>query len=256
MQSELQDRLEKERQFQNARVVAEREGRYEQREGFYFLAQRAIDRYHDAFGPVAGKRVVVVGCNEGGVQIHARNGAREVIGIDIADEPVRVLNEELAEDGLADVARAVVMNGEALDFEPGSVDLICCSGVLHHLDVDKAARNWARVLSKDGKVVMIEPMKWNPAIAAYRMLTPNMRTDDEHPLTPKDIAVLERHFGRVDVEPFVLTTLASLPVAYLAPALRDLVLPRLERLDDALVRRFPGLGYLCWTAVIELYDPR
>jgi len=250
----VEERLAKEAAFQNKRMEAAHEGEIEARDRFYYLAARAMERYHERIASGPGDRVVVVGCSEGGVQQHAKGGA-VVTGIDIADEAVSRLNEELAAAGWSN-ADARVMNAEALEVPPRSVDLICCSGVLHHLDVPRAIASWAAALKPNGRVVMIEPMAYNPLIAAYRKLTPSMRTDDEHPLIPRDFAAMERHFRTVAVEPFVLTSMLSLPLSLVWPRARDRVLPALERLDDALTARLAALRYLCWTAVIELADPR
>jgi len=251
----VEDRLKAEAEFQNARIEAAESGDVEARARFYYLAARAMDRYHDMFEDVRGKRVVVVGCSEGGIQQHARNGAI-VTGIDIADEAIANLNEEIEENGWQDNADARVMNAEDLDFEESSVDLICCSGVLHHLDVERAGASWSRVLKPEGRVVMIEPMAYNPAVALFRFATPSMRTDDEHPLTPKDFRILERHFSGINVEPHVLTTLLTVPVALMSEGLKDMILPSFEALDDFLTRRFSPLRYFCWTAAIELSLPR
>lgn len=256
MGPDVEQRLKAEAEFQNARVRAGMNEESEARDRFYYLAEKAIRRYRSTLNEVAGKHVLVVGCSEGGVTPLARRGAT-VIGIDIADQAIANLNASIAEEGWQDVATAKVMNAEALDVPDDSLDIICCSGVLHHLNVEKAAASWARALKPDGRVTMIEPMAYNPLIAAYRLATPSMRTDDEHPLTPKDIDVLRQHFGDVDVEGFVLTSLLSVTWAYLPDLLklRSRSLKLLEPLDQALMSKFPALAYLAWTAVIQLRDP-
>ncbi len=257
MGPDVEARLKAEAEFQNARVRAGMNEEGEARDRFYYLAHKAIRRYRSTLTDVAGKHVLVVGCSEGGVTPLARRGAR-VTGIDIADQAIQNLNDSIKQEGWQDVAVARVMNAEDLDVEPDTFDIICCSGVLHHLDVPKAAASWSRALKPGGRVTMIEPMAYNPLIAAYRMATPSMRTDDEHPLTPKDIETLERHFGRVEVEGFVLTSLLSATWAFLPNVLgmKERSLSVLEPMDQVLMSRFPSLAFLAWTAVIQLYDPR
>jgi SAM-dependent methyltransferase len=181
----------------------------------------------------------------------------EVIGIDIADEAIRRLNVAIGREGLSERARAVVMNAESLDVAEASVDIICCAGVLHHLDVAKAAHSWSRALRPSGKVAMLEPMAWHPAVALYRVLTPNMRTPDEHPLKPEDIKILRAHFRSVRMRGYVLTSVATVLFTLWpgATRVRHAALRFLESLDDRLLRWFPFLVYFCWTCVIELSEP-
>jgi hypothetical protein len=85
-----------------------------------------------------------------------------------------------------------------------------------------------------------------------------MRSKFEHPLKPKDIHALERSFEQVNVESYVLTSLASLVGAYvpgLAP-FKTPLLKLLEPLDDALFRAFAPLKYLGWTSIITCERPR
>lgn len=256
--NDVNRRLAAEAEFQNRRVLSSAEGREEPRERFYYLADKGRADYHRLLEDVVGKTAVVVGCSEGGVTPLARRGAQSVIGIDIADEAIHRLKAAIEREGLSERALAVVMNAESLDLAAASVDVICCAGVLHHLDVGKAARSWSRVLRPSGKVVMIEPMAWHPVVALYRMLTPSMRTPDEHPLKPADVEILREHFGSVRMRGYVLTSVASVLFTLWprATSVRHSVLRHLERLDDRLLRWFPFLVYFCWTCVIELAEPR
>ena len=251
--SSTEDRLRAEANFQNERVRIGHDT--EARNRFYYLAERARERYQAELSDIDGKRILIVGCSEGGVTPMARRGAAQVVGIDIADEAIRRLNEGIEEEGLAARARALVMDAENLSFENERFDIIACSGVLHHLDVERAASSWSKHLAPDGKIVMLEPMAWNPAALVYRRFTPSMRTEFEHPLKPVDI---ERHFEEVKVESFVLASLLSLPSAYVSrlEPFKDRAMRVLESVDDVLFSVFPPLRYLGWTAVIICRRPR
>ncbi|MCB9919081.1 MAG: class I SAM-dependent methyltransferase [Planctomycetes bacterium] len=256
---DVEARLAAEAEYQNKRAVGQLDEFEERRDKFYFLADKGRKDYFGAITRLAkDKRVVVVGCAEGGVTPLARLGAREVLGIDIADAAIAKLNRAIAEEGLSDIANAVVGNAEELDVEPGSYDLICCTGVLHHLDIERAMRSWSRSLDKGGKVIMMEPMAYNPVIAGYRAMTPAMRTDDEHPLVPKDFRTMKRYFERVHVRGYVLTSLGAATFSYI-PGLRWLKKPAntvLSAIDRGLLAVIPPMRYLCWTSVITLEEPK
>lgn len=246
------ERLQREAEFQNRRT-----NQSEPRDKFYFLTDRAERRYEEALGEVAGKRVLVVGCADSGVIPLAQRGAR-VVGIDIADEAIQQLSSAIREAGLEGSAECFVMDAEHLGFESGSFDVVCCTGVLHHVDVDVAASEWGRVLKPSGRLVMLEPMKYNPVVAAYRVMTPESRSADEHPLTPADIRRLRRHFEKVEVSGFALTSVVLAPLALLPRLrrLRDATLRLLEPADDLLLRLAPGLSYFSWTSLITCSRPR
>ena len=88
-----------------------------------------------------------------------------------------------------------VDNANELDtIDDESVDYAFGDGVLHHLDLERAAPALARKLGPDGYARFIEPAQGNFLLRAFRMLTPKLRTPDEHPFDQESIAVLERHF--------------------------------------------------------------
>ncbi|MGE0769735.1 MAG: class I SAM-dependent methyltransferase [Hyphomicrobiaceae bacterium] len=254
--NDVDERLGAEAEFQNARIRAQSDAG-EPRDKFYYLLERAFAAYDQAIGEVAGKDVLVIGCSDVGVLPLARRGAR-VFGIDIADEVIDKLRASIAAEGLEDSAQVAVMDAEDIDLSRGRFHIVVCSGVLHHLNVERAAKSFQRVLRPDGRVVMLEPMAWNPPAAVYRLLTPSMRTPFEHPLTPRDIHLLRRSFGNVMFQGFAMLSFLSLPFAYIRPlhwATRP-VQRALEAVDSLLFRLVPPLRYLAWASVIVCTNPR
>ena len=250
------NRLKSEAEFQNARTMDD--PFISRRMKFYYLTNEAIKFYQKVLSEnTLGKKIIVVGCAEGGVTPLAKAGAEKVLGVDIASEPVKRLNEKIEQEKLSNIASAIVGNAESLEVPNNSFDVICCLGVLHHLDIQKAAESWSNALNKDGLVVMEEPMAFNPVVALYRLLTPKMRTDDEHPLVPDDIKLLKKYFEKVDVQGYVLFSLFSLFFVYIykSDEFRDKSNKFLERVDNFLLKRFKFLNYFCWTSVIVLSDP-
>ncbi len=257
MSTEHNQRLLNEARFQDQRVVAAHQGEVEARGKFYFLAQPAFRKYESAFGNVEGKRILVVGCSEGGVLPFARKGAR-VTGIDISPEAIASLDRRIEDEGLAHLADAYVMDAHDPEFDARTFDIICCTGVLHHLETERAIQAWKRILKSDGQVIMLEPMAWNPVVALYRILTPSMRTPDEHPLKPVDFRSMDRAFGSVVTHAYVLSSVLALGWLIVPDFwnIRRRTAAALGKLDGLLLRAVPSLKYFCWTAVIELRAPR
>ena len=255
---DVSNRLKAEAEFQNLKTKGKLDHFKNRRMKFYYLTNEALKFYQKVLSEnTLGKKIIVVGCADGGVTPLAKAGAEKVLGVDIASEPIKILNEGIEKEKLSNTASAIVGNAESLDVPKNSFDVICCLGVLHHLDIQKAAESWSKVLNKDGLVVMEEPMAYNPIVALYRLLTPKMRTDDEHPLVPADIKLLKKYFKQVDVQGYVLLSIFSLFFVYIykSDELRDKSNKFLEKVDGLLLKRFKFLNYFCWTSVIVLREP-
>ena len=246
-------RLEQEAEFQNRRT----RGGGEPRDRFYWLIARAYSDLDDALDAYVGRRVLVVGCAEGNVTPLARRGV-QVVGVDIADQPVARLREAIEREGIGQRAQVHVMDAEALDFPNESFDAVVASGVLHHLDVERACRAWKRVLKPGGEVLLLEPLALNPLVSLYRWMTPKLRTPHEHPLAPKDFRTLRRHFARVRVQSYGLLSLASLPLSYMPASwrIRGSLLRVLDAADRVIFRLVPPIKHLGWAALIRCRDPR
>jgi SAM-dependent methyltransferase len=157
-------------------------------------------------------------------------------------------------EGLDEQLTFRVMDAEQLEFPDASFDIVCGSGILHHLDLARAYAEIARVLAPTGIGVFTEPLGHNPAINAYRNRTPALRTVDEHPLLMDDLKLAERFFGEVDRRFFTLSSLAAIPIRN-RPGFERL-LGGLDGLDRWLFRIAPVLRRHAWMVAITLCDPR
>lgn len=200
----------------------------------------------------AGKRLLEIGSGGGeNVLALCANGARAT-GIDLSDVAVKLATTTAKERGIL-TADFHAMDAEEMTFPDHSFDIVCGGAILHHLALERALPEIARVLDPAGYALFIEPLGYNPFINMYRRLTPKQRTPDEHPLLQSDLAALRRHFGTVNIRYYYLTTLLALPVA--SRAFARPVIDALNRLDVALFRVAPMLRRYAWIIVIELREP-
>jgi SAM-dependent methyltransferase len=183
----------------------------------------------------------------------ADRGARSVTGIDISSVAVERDNQRARAKGYERVT-FVVMDAEAMDFEAKSFDLICGTSILHHLDLERAYSELARVLRPRGRAIFIEPLGHNPLINLYRKRTPHLRTPDEHPLLTEDLELASRYYGSVRARFAHLSSLATVPFRRL-PFFGNLV-RAFDDLDRTLFRFVPALRRYAWQVVIELSEPR
>jgi ubiquinone/menaquinone biosynthesis C-methylase UbiE len=119
--------------------------------------------------PLQGKRVLDVGCGEGGLtRFLAREGATAT-GIDISDTRLAQARGGEAVAG----ADYRVGFGEKLPFADGSVDAVLYHNALHHVPVEAQAAalvEAARVLKPGGAVVIIEPLAEGPYFELVRQI--------------------------------------------------------------------------------------
>jgi 2-polyprenyl-3-methyl-5-hydroxy-6-metoxy-1,4-benzoquinol methylase len=171
-------------------------------------------------GGVAGKRILDVGCGEGGETVRlARLGAAEVTGIDLSPRALQLAEARAWLNGVADRVRLVCAPVETVQLAPASFDVIWCNAILHHL-TDSLESVLGRLVGwckPDGILSFCEPTNFSPWLRRLRLRIPiatGTATPDERPLEPHDIAILRqhvpdlamRHFGLLGrVDQFVLT---------------------------------------------------
>jgi SAM-dependent methyltransferase len=245
-------RLEREREFhdrafaENVRAPAKR---------FYAVNGTMLSWYERTLSACAeGARALEYGCGPGSRAFHLARAGAQVVGIDISPVAIEQATQRGREEGLSDRLEFKVMDAEHLDFPDASFDLVCGSGILHHLSLERSYAELARVLKPSGAGVFTEPLGHNPAINAYRNRTPTLRTVDEHPLLMRDLELAGRFFGEVQTRFFTLCSLAAI-------ALRDRpgferVLALLDGLDRLLFRTLPPLRRHAWMVGIVLRRPR
>ena len=180
----------------------------------------------------------------------AAHGA-SVTGIDISPVAVEQGRRRAAADHVADQVTFEVIDAESLQFPDGTFDLVCGSGVLHHLDLSREyTADSARVLQPHGTAVFVEPLGHNPLINAYRRRTPALRTVDEHPLLLRDLEQAREHFAKLELKFFHLASLAATPFRNRRGFER--VLAALDRLDRVLFRIAPPLRRHAWMVVMRM----
>lgn len=213
-----------------------------------------MDRYEEllTLSGTAGKRVLEYGCGPGSQAFFlARQGA-EVTGIDISDIAIAQAAERARAEGVAERCRFEVMNAEETTFDDDQFDLVCGTAILHHLDLDSAYAEIARLIKPTGRAVFVEPMGHNPAINAYRRRTPELRTEDEHPLLARDLELIDSYFEEAEVTYFNLLTLLAVPLRGTRGF--DPIVAALGAVDQAIFR-VPAARKYAWMVLISLSKP-
>jgi SAM-dependent methyltransferase len=241
------ERKEREREFHDAAFAEGRRRKLRPLYGIAAPARALYDRLLEEQAP--GSRVLEFGCGQGSSALRLAGRGCDVVAIDISQVAVDDARRGALAAG-ASRARFERMDAEKLAFVEGSFDLVCGTGILHHLDLAAAVREMDRVLGPQGRAVFLEPLGHNPLVNAFRRLTPKLRTPDEHPLMLADLAMLRRAFPGTRVTYVALLALFAAPLVWLPGAAR--LLGALHAADAWLFRRWPSLRRHAWTCVIEM----
>ena len=217
---------------------------------FYDAGRDAYDRYDEliAAAVVPGASVLEYGMRgRRRACALARRGAR-VHGIDISPVAIEHGARRRATGGRRRGRPTFsVMDAEALDLPARSFGLVCGTSILHHLDVDRAYREIARVLAPSGRAIFLEPLGHNPVFNAYRRLTPSARTQDEHPLRMVDLETARRALRRPCVGAFRPRVAAGRGTARL---------PRVRPARESLAADRPAALHADAAAAIVVVDGR
>ena len=152
------------------------------------------------------KIVLDYGCGVGSItQKIAYSNPVKLIGIDISEVSINKAMKSAKNLNLQ--IDYSVDNCEKTRFEEKTFNLVFGSGILHHLNLDKAITEINRILKIEGEMVFIEPLGTNPLINLYRKLSPNSRSIDEHPFVKKDFDLINSLFKNVSIKYYGFFTL-------------------------------------------------
>jgi ubiquinone/menaquinone biosynthesis C-methylase UbiE len=198
-----------------------------------------------------GKRVLDYCCGLGNTSAELGSYGAKVDAIDISSEEIETARATAKAQGVEANITFHVMDAEHTEFPDNTFDIIVCCGVLHHLDLDAAYKELARVVKPDGCVLAIEALSHNPIIHWYRKSTPQQRTawEVDHILTVPKIEKSRRYFSEIDIRFFHLFSIAAIPFRKFF-----FFKPLLTVLDfmDAIVLRIPWIRRMAWQGIFFL----
>ncbi len=189
-------------------------------------------------------------CGNGGNAIKAaKYGATLAIGLDISRVSVENAKREAKKQTVDKNTRFIQADAENTMLPDNSIDVIICSGMLHHLDLSYAFPELRRILRPGGSILAVEALNINPAIKLYRNLTPQMRTDWEkaHILSLQDIQFAKRFFKVGEIRYWHILSILAPYMMFALPALNWI---------DKFLTRIPIVKLMAWIFTFELIKPK
>lgn len=217
-------------------------------------AKNAYKYYWELVPALKGFKVLDFGCGNGWVSIWLAKSGASVWAIDISSELVKKARRWAENEGLTDKIIFEEMAGENLTHQDCFFDLVLGSAILHHTDLDVTVSNLHKVLKQGGRALFIEPMNENFILRIWRRLTPWRRSPTEKALTYKDIQLIRAIFPDARFHFRGFFSILTEGLLILTPDSRIVMSANtlLDRLDQALLRLFPGLGKYSAVVIMDL----
>lgn len=230
------------------------------------------------FGNIEGAKILDLGSGMGDTGVYFAKQGADVVAIDISDGMVEVSRRLAESQGVSERFTSQQMAAEKLKFDDATFDLVYGNGVLHHVDITSAIKEVYRVLRPGGKAAFIEPLAYNPVIWGYRFLAKAVRSENERPLSRKDIHQIIHHppngnsqvcWHEAEHKEYHLATLSLMLWFFLGEKISPakerywkLFLEKgpkyqktyryLEAIDKQLYEKVPFTRWLSWNTVIYL----
>lgn len=222
----------------------------------FYEAAAVVDRYIKRWirinAPNGRGTFLDYACGHGEQAIQAaKTGADLAVGIDISETSVSNARENAVEAGVSDRTRFLQRDCEDTGLPAASFSAAICKGMLHHVDLDRAYPELARLMAPSGRILCIEALAYNPFIQAYRRRTPYLRTgwEERHIIGFKEVRRASPWFRVENVKFFLMAA----PLGTLFPfgAPRRIAI-RAGEMIDAVVTKIPLLRLWSWQFGFEL----
>ncbi len=190
------------------------------------------------FNGYRGKSILEAGCGIGLDLLRFAKGGAKVVGVDLAKTSIELAKKNFALNG----ARGdfFIMNGEALEFDDNSFDVVYAHGVLQYTaDANKMARELHRVLKPGGEAIAMVYNRISWLNALSKVMKVNLEHEDAPVLNKYAIAEFKKMlmpFAQVRIVPERFPVASKLHKGWKAMLYNGMFVPAFTILPRFLVQ--------------------
>lgn len=212
---------------------------------FQELSDYRFDKLHYLpqvvdFSAYTGKHLLEVGCGVGIDLLRFARAGAFVTGVDLAEVSVDLARKNFVQEGLT--ANLQIMNGEDLQFEDGSFDVVYAHGVLQYtVNPQRMIQELRRVLRPGGEAILMVYNKYSWLILLSKLLSVELEHQDAPVLQLHSIRQFRRMldtFSAVRIVPERFPVRTRLHGGRRAALYNDLFVRVFNLLPRSLVRPF------------------
>ena len=207
--------------------------------------RRRVDMLTSSIAP--GMTVLEIGCGTGYLTKELARISAPVTAIDVSMELLRAARDAVRSPHV----KFSLSNAYALPFSDRTFNAIIGSSALHHLDVNKALREFYRVLRPGGALVFAEPNMLNPQIMLQKSVPFIKKALGD---SPDETAFFAWRFKRMLIG-HGFTGISITPVDFLHPRIPAMFLPVFRPLCAA-VERVPLVREIAGSLYIRAAKPK
>lgn len=212
-------------------------GFFEELDTYRFDKLRYLPRVVD-FDGYEGKAVLEVGCGIGIDLLRFALGGAYVTGVDLSETAIGLAKKNFEQHGQS--GELLVMNGEALEFDDHTFDMVYAHGVLQYTaDLRRMISELRRVLKPGGEAIMMvyNRLSWLNAMAKVTKV--ELEHEDAPVLnkySPAEFRDMLSSFGSVRLVPERFPVPSKLHRGWKAVLFNGIFVPAFTILPKALVR--------------------
>ena len=128
--------------------------------------------YIDEFSPVAGRKLIDVGCGGGILAESMAHRGAHVTGIDMGEAPLSVARIHQLESGVSVTYQQSTAEAMA-EAQPETFDIVCCLEMLEHVPDPAAVIMACAQLAKPGASLYFSTINRNPRHLSLQSLAPS-----------------------------------------------------------------------------------
>lgn len=207
------------------------------------------------FENASGKDVFEMACGNTAWLPMVAGEVKTAMAADIAPVTIELAKNAAKGNPVLERIDYRVMDCEKTGLPDNSFDVILEQGALHHMDLDAAYGEAARLLRPNGKFFCLEAIRHNPIIHLYRRLTPHLRTawEVDHILGQSQVMKGLQYFNKIEKKHYFLLSILAVPLRN-----TPLFKPTLSILQacDAVLTKIPVFQWLSWQCLFILSEPK